>query len=44
MGGCQEPKAGKMEVLNFEEEGVGMYQAKLWATQVFELANMKGNL
>jgi len=27
-----------------EEKGVGMHQAKLWATKVFELAKMKGNL
>jgi len=28
----------------FEEKDVGMHQAKLWATQVFELAKMKRNL
>jgi len=28
----------------FEEKGVEMHQAKLWATKVFELAKMKGNL
>jgi len=34
----------KVVVLNFEERDVGMHQAKLWASQVFELAKMKGNL
>jgi len=28
----------------FEEKGVGMHQAKLRASQTFELAKMKGNL
>jgi len=28
----------------FEEKDLGMHQAKLWATQVSELAKMKGNL
>ena len=28
----------------FEEKGVGMHQDKLWASQGFELAKMKGNL
>jgi len=28
----------------FEEKGVGMHQAKLWDSQTFELAKMKGNL
>ena len=39
--------AGNMRVvlkLIFEGRGVGMHQAKLWASQIFELTKMKGNL
>jgi len=28
----------------FEEKHVGIHQAKLWASQAFELAKIKGNL
>jgi len=44
IGGWQGPEAGKTVILNCEEKGVGMHQARLWATQVFELAKMKNNL
>jgi len=44
MGGWWGPEAGKTVALSFEEKGVGMHQAKLWASQVFELPKIKGNL